>query len=73
MFDRNDPARPSLKQWPYVPHNGFTKFEQCAMRFTEALLPLEEFTIKEAVKTGILAAEEFCKQMEEREKDGLDK
>ena len=64
-------------------YRGLTKFEQCAKDFTAAMLPnmearyymadsnydsQQKASIAEAVKVGILAAEEFCRQMEEREK-----
>jgi hypothetical protein len=78
MFNRNEPAIPQTQAVLTVdnPHfsrfgefnyNGLTKFEQCARDFTAALLP-RECSIEDAVEKGILAAEEFCKQMEEREK-----
>jgi len=71
MFKRNDSAYPCGGYDP-----GLTKFEQCAKDFTAKWIgtletehyPLVDDINKEAVRLGILAADEFCRQMEEREK-----
>lgn len=80
MFNRNDPVMPEFEFKPdgtCKEYPGLTKFEQCAKDFTAAWIQAlshhaELFTWKEmskkTVEFGILAAEEFCKQMEEREK-----
>jgi len=68
MFKRDDPAK------------DLTKFEQAAMRFTAAALPYflkrydnDDHSVplseRVAAQFGIDAAKEFCRQMEEREKD----
>lgn len=75
MFNRND----CVDYIPTEPYSGFTKFEQCAKEFTAAALPyfLQQYNAveeggnvaeKRAAQVGILTAEEFCRQMEEREK-----
>ena len=70
MFDPNEPASPVTEFEPNgtcKEYRGRIKFEQCAKDFTAAYISSGQ-TYTEAVKFGILAAEEFCRQMEEREK-----
>ena len=71
MFSRNDPASPSFVEKEgdsdeYL--NGLTKFERCAMEFTAAWIIRGE-SEHNAAAAGIVTAEEFCKQMEERERN----
>ena len=80
MFDPNSPAYPSENDEEYF--HGPTFFQQCAKDFTAAALPYclahyeshptgkgQEVAAHVASRLGILAAEEFCRLMEEREKD----
>jgi hypothetical protein len=71
MFNRNEPVMPVFVFEPggtCQEYPGLTKFEQCAKDFTAAFLCDHSMKIEDAVRGGILAAEEFCRQMEEREK-----
>lgn len=82
MFKRNDPAMPSFVEKEgdsdeYL--NGLTKFERCAVEFTAAwilalsnskttnLLSDVEICVVAGMR-GLQTAEQFCRQMEEREK-----
>ncbi len=78
MFDRNEPAMPTFGNWKETYH-GLTKFEEAAMRFTAAWIQALSVRYREqgwsdgaanyeAARLGCHAAEEFCRQMEEREK-----
>jgi hypothetical protein len=83
VFNHNEPAstipavfQPDNSRISEGAYYGFTKFEQCAKEFTAAALPwmMDECRVDdteasvEAVRIGIQTAEEFCRQMEEREK-----
>ena len=84
MFDPNEPASPVTEFEPNgtcKEYRGLSKFEQCAKDFTAAALPFflskyydrdepEDHTAMiRAAQVGILTAEEFCRQMEERERN----
>ena len=76
MFASNSPALPIVVGTETSVHTGLTKFEQCAKDFTAVCLTIgnqqfpenEDAAIQTAVRIGMKAAEEFCRQMEEREK-----
>lgn len=83
MFDLNEPASPVTEFEPNgtcKEYRGLTKFEQCAKDFAAAAMKslLERANAydtlelckaaRDSVNLGIYAAEEFCRQMEEREK-----
>ena len=83
MFKRDDSAYPEHQCFDQNGNEmglGFTKFEQCAKEFTAMWIPalaaadkdrwpVVDDINREAARLGILAAEAFCKQMEEWEKD----
>ena len=80
MFDPNEPASPVTEFEPNgtcKEYRGLSKFEQCAKDFTAVCLTIgnqqfpenEDAAIQTAVRIGMKAAEEFCRQMEERERN----
>jgi len=83
MFNRNEPVMPVFVFEPggtCQEYPGLTKFEQCAMDFTAAWIDALasranaydqgelDGVVQDATLYGLKQAEEFCKQMEEREK-----
>lgn len=82
MFDPNEPASPVTEfevGGTCKEYRGLTKFQQCAKDFTAAWIQALSVRYREqgwsdgaanyeAARLGCHAAEEFCRQMEEREK-----
>lgn len=81
MFDRNGSANPMIMYPGSVDvRKGLTKFEECAKDFTAVwIVALAsranaydqgqlDAVVQDATLYGMKQAEEFCKQMEKREK-----